>query len=63
MVHVNFVLENDLQDSMEQILNTMTSDFADLDKNSEVRPSVEDNMAARIMEFAVVKVGRHCQVL
>ena len=62
VVHVNFVRENDLQDGMEQILNTLTSDFADLDKNFEVRPSVEDNMAARIMESTVAKVGKHYQV-
>ena len=62
VVHVNFVRENDLQDGIEQILNTLTSDFADLDKNFEVRPSVEDNMAARIMESTVAKVGKHYQV-
>ena len=62
VVHVNFVRENDLQDGIEQILNTLTSDFVDLDKNFEVRPSVEDNMAARIMEYTVAKVGKHYQV-
>ena len=62
VVHVNFVPENELQDGIEQILNTMTSDFADLDKNFEVRPSVEESMAAKIMESTVAKVGKHYQV-